>query len=137
MIGTSASTWTPRPQHSPIPSQLDSPLLLGCRTSPQVGVSVLDTGSGVDASTLAWRIDLDRNGSYSGPAEDWQTHSGYTNASQIVVSQTATLPAVGEYLVEFRAKDLAGNGPSSSGNIVVRVDATLPTTSTLFVWAVG
>jgi formylglycine-generating enzyme required for sulfatase activity/chitodextrinase len=127
---------TPPTFADPIPAGQPSPAWLPT-LSPQVGVSMLDAGSGVDASTLAWRLDLDRNGSYSGPAEDWQTILGYSSGSQIDVTQTATLPADGEYLVEFRAKDLAGSGPSTSGNIVVRVDATLPTASTLFVSGSG
>jgi formylglycine-generating enzyme required for sulfatase activity len=127
---------TPPAFADPIPAGQPSPAWLPM-LSPLVGVSVLDAGSGVDASTLAWRIDLDQNGSYSGPAEDWQALSGYTSASQIDVSQIATLPADGEYLVEFRAKDLAENGPSTSGNIVLRTDATLPTASTLFVSGSG
>jgi alpha-tubulin suppressor-like RCC1 family protein len=127
---------TPPAFACPIPTDQPTPAWVPT-LSPQVGITISDAGSGVDASTLAWRIDLDRNGSYSGPAEDWQAIAGYDSAPQIQVLQTATLPADGEYLVEFRAKDLAGSGPSTSGNIVVRVDATPPTASTLFVSGSG
>ena len=128
---------------NPIPTGQPDPTWLPT-LQPQVGVSAMDGGSGVDAGTLAWRIDLDLSGSYSGPAEDWQTINGYTNDSQIDVIQTATLPADGEYRVEFRARDFAGNGPAYSmgaqgitDDIVLRVDATPPTGSTLFVSGCG
>jgi formylglycine-generating enzyme required for sulfatase activity len=98
----------------------------------QVGLKIGDIESGVDASSIEWRVDWNHDETFDGPDENWATLSGYSNGPEVLISQIFTLPEDGEYRVEIRASDLLGNGPVSSGPILVRVDATPPTPSNLF-----
>jgi formylglycine-generating enzyme required for sulfatase activity len=115
-----------------VPTNQPYPDWVGSYTQ-NAGATIEDLDSGVDASSLQWRIDWDHSGSFSGPEEEWEALSGYTSGPTITVSESILLPEDGQYLVEFRASDLAGNGPSSSGPILVRADTTPPSTSNLFV----
>ncbi len=101
-----------------------------------VGATVTDARSGVRADSLAWRVDMNHNGYFDG-TEPWTALTGYTSGAAVVLAQNLNLPADGQYLVEFRAWDAVGNGPASSGPIVVRADSTPPTLSNLFVSSVG
>ncbi|MCB1046530.1 MAG: SUMF1/EgtB/PvdO family nonheme iron enzyme [Calditrichaeota bacterium] len=96
-----------------------------------LGVTIVDSGSSVDATTLDWRIDWNHNGIFDGPLEDWATLSGYTSGPQIIVLETLQLTEDGQYRVQFRATDAAGN-TASSDMVLVRSDTTPPTISNLF-----
>ncbi|MCB1047401.1 MAG: hypothetical protein KDC10_09385, partial [Calditrichaeota bacterium] len=96
-----------------------------------LGATIVDSGSSVDASSLAWRIDWNHNGIFDGPLEDWTTLTGYTSGPQIIVAETLQLTEDGQYRVQFRAADAAGN-MSSSDMVLVRADTTPPTVSNLF-----
>jgi sulfatase modifying factor 1 len=101
-----------------------------------VGTTVTDARSGVRADSLAWRVDMNHNGYFDG-TEPWTALTGYTSGAAVVLAQNLNLPVDGQYLVEFRAWDAVGNGPATSGPIVVRADTTPPTVSNLFVSSAG
>ncbi|MCB9473384.1 MAG: SUMF1/EgtB/PvdO family nonheme iron enzyme [Candidatus Delongbacteria bacterium] len=102
-----------------------------------VGCTISDSGTGIDGSTIEWRVDWDHNGGFGGGAEDWQSLAGYGNGPMIVVQEPLALPEDGVYRVEFRASDLFGNTASTGAGIIVRADTTPPPTSTLFATGAG
>jgi hypothetical protein len=119
------------PGGQPLPAWQPSRLLTA-------GVVFLDDESGVDGSSVSWRLDRDQSGSYGGPGEEWQPVTGLVDGPVVAVTVSVELPGDGEYRVEFRAWDLAGNGPVHSmglegtgDDLVLRVDATPPTASVL------
>lgn len=104
-----------------------------------VGCRIEDIESGIDAASLAMRVDWNGDGIYSAPNEGWQALSGYENGSSVTLRETLTLPVDGSFRVEFRASDSAGNGPVYLGgqagpadDILLQIDGTPPTSSTLF-----
>ncbi len=112
--------------------------------SVQVGVRVTDAGWWVDASTLAWRLDANADGEYSGTAEQWQTLDGYEDAADITLRQWLHPAADGVYSVEWRAWDRNGSGPGYSmtqegiaDDVVIRVDRTPPPATILYVQSTG
>jgi formylglycine-generating enzyme required for sulfatase activity len=95
------------------------------------GATVADSLSGVDGSSLAWRLDANRDGDFAdGGLEDWQPLPTQANAPSLELNVSVALPGDGEYLLQFRARDLAGNEALSSA-IRLRGDVTPPTASTL------
>jgi len=102
-----------------------------------IGVTATDELSGVDASSLQRRTDWNRDGDYGDAGELWMDVTGYADQLQILVSEDVTFPADGGYTFQYRVSDVAGNGPVTSGDVVVRVDATPPTASTLFAQGSG
>jgi len=117
------------PEGQPDPEWVAMPTVI-------TGAQVMDSGVGVDASSLSWRVDWNHNGAFD-PEEGWVSLLGYEDGLVVPVSEPLTVPEDGEYLVEFRAWDLVGNGPATSGGIKVRVDTTPPTASSLFASSVG
>ncbi len=127
----------------PLPSNQPDPEWTPSLTA-QVGVTIGDTNSGVDASSLAYRIrTLSKQ---AGSRDDWQALTGYTSGADIVVLENISFPADGEYFVEFTATDLASNqsfsmnGSGDDGiedDIVVRVDVTPPPTTVIHASGAG
>ncbi len=95
------------------------------------GATVADSLSGVDGSSLAWRLDANRDEDFAdGGLEDWQSLPTQANAPSLELSVSVALPGDGEYVLQFRARDLAGNEALSPA-IRLRGDVTPPTASTL------
>lgn len=114
----------PRPVGQPLPDW--HPALV-----QELGVTVDDELSGVDGSAIERRTDWNRDGDFLDAGEDWQAVPAEPNALQIVVRENVAFPADGVYAFEYRAFDVAGNGPVNSGGLVARVDATPPSASVL------
>jgi alpha-tubulin suppressor-like RCC1 family protein len=128
---------TPPAFSAPLPDAAGQAGWLAQRTQT-IGCTITDAESGVDAASLAMRVDWDGNGQYTGPSEGWQPLTGYVSGPVLTVRESLTFPADGTFRVEFRAQDLAGNGPVYYGgqagpadDLVLQVDTTPPTASTL------
>ena len=97
----------------PVPAGQPAPAWMHTLT-PLVGVTVIDAMNPVAASSLFMRVDYNGDGFYQGVDEDWFALEGYSNAFQIVLAESLQFEQDGQYHVEFRAEDLAGNGPGFS-----------------------
>jgi hypothetical protein len=93
-------------------------------TSVQVdcGVTIRDEdGAGIEAATIQWRVSHSNLSGYG----DWQTWGASTgDLQEISVSQLITMGDSPYNYVQWRAKDLAGNGYTTSPHYRVRVDIT-------------
>lgn len=87
------------------------------QSSYPVSIHVFDSGSGVDGARVEFAV------SHSDPPvfTDWQSASA-TTGKQVVAQATATLIENTYNLVQFRAFDRVGNGPSYSAPIRLQLD---------------
>jgi formylglycine-generating enzyme required for sulfatase activity len=115
----------------PIPEQ--NYLIWSTVPNVPVGITISDPEL-VDAASLAMRLDWNRDLDYDDAGEEWQSLEGYSSATSIEVFEELFFPVDGIYRLEYRALDLAGNGPAFSmwnegmgDDIAVKVDATPPT----------
>ena len=99
--------------------------------SQTAGATVTDALSGVNGSSLAKRLDANGDGDFlDGGLEDWQALPTQANGPSLALSVALTLPVDGDYAVQLRALDVAGN-EATSPSIHVRGDVTAPSLSTL------
>jgi chitodextrinase len=96
-----------------------------------VGVTVSDAGSGVNADSMFIRVDWDGNGSFAGGPEDWVPLTGYTSGNSIDILENLLFAIDDEYQAQFWTFDQNGN-QAVSEVVILRVDTTSPTASTLF-----
>jgi len=93
------------------------------RLPVECGVTITDTeGSGIEVITVQFRVSF-QNLSHYGPWTDWERGSAQ-DAQSITVRQTLALAESGFNYVQWRAKDIAGNGFTASPHYRVRVDTT-------------
>ena len=126
----------------PVPIGQPDPVWIDNRTVT-VGCTVTDSCA-VDATSLQMRVDWNQSGNYDDPIEEWTELTGYSTASEIIISEEIEFPADGLFNVEFQATDTLGNGPSYSmseeditDDIVIRIDTTPPTASYLYLQGTG
>ncbi len=87
----------------------------------RVGVTISDELSGVDASSVEYSYSTDGGGAWS----NWLGAAGTEDGPSIPPMQNITFPEGDQNRVRWRAKDIAGNGPTMSPEYVVKVDTTL------------
>ncbi len=106
---------------------------IGCTFSHSVSV---------DGSSLAWRLDLNRDGDYlDGGMEDWQSVAPQASAPTVVAMATVTVPENGSYAFEWKARALGGlwawsgtdmaEGLTDDWQVLVQADVDPPVFSSL------
>jgi hypothetical protein len=88
----------------------------------QVGITISDNTSGVNASTIKYSISTDA-GNYWGP---WKSLEGFQNGNNVDVKLNLTFPNGTGNRIRWRAYDIAGNGPTYSDEYIINVN--IPTT---------
>jgi hypothetical protein len=117
----------------PIPANQPNPIW-DTQLEVQIGATIYDYND-IDQSSVMYRIDLNRNGSYD-LEEEWMTlmlRAGSLRNS-ILASTTINVPTDGVYAFEFRAADSFGNvgysGQSATNGIeddwMIKVDTNPP-----------
>ncbi len=87
------------------------------------GVTIHDAeGAGIEVATVQYRVSF-HNLSQYGPWTDWEQGST-TDAQTLPVSVTLALAESANNYVQWRAKDIAGNGFTTSPHYRIRVDVT-------------
>jgi alpha-tubulin suppressor-like RCC1 family protein len=104
----------------------------------EVGCRITDTGSGVDPTSLAMRVDWNHNGVYDGETELWQPLTGYPAGQEIEIREVLQFPEDGHYRLDIRAWDMEGNGPVYLGgtagpesDLQLGIDTVAPTAPVL------
>jgi hypothetical protein len=98
----------------PDPDQWFTQLQVEC------GVTIRDEdGAGIEATTIFWRVSHSNLSGYG----EWQSWSASTgNSQEIAVSQLIDMGDSPYNYVQWKAKDIAGNGFTTSPHYKVRVD---------------
>jgi hypothetical protein len=93
-------------------------------TSEDVNVKILisDEISGVDASTIEYAISNDKGKSWN----DWVAVSGLNNSNEVNIKINITFQNGTDNMLKWRAKDIAGNGPTESQQFLIIVDTWMP-----------
>jgi N-acetylneuraminic acid mutarotase len=86
-------------------SNFESPL-----KEVEVGITISDTISGVNASSIQYTISTDRGEKWS----PWEQVHGFNNGSSINVKLNLTFPNGTDNRIKWRASDIARNGPTES-----------------------
>jgi hypothetical protein len=95
----------------------------------EVGVTIRDEdGAGIEVASIQYRVSHSNLSGYG----EWQTWGAGVDAQEVAVSQMVTMGDSAFNYVQWRAKDIAGNGYTTSPHYRVRVDATPVVFSDLF-----
>lgn len=89
----------------------------------QVGITIFDKISGVNASSIECSYTVDRGKTWSA----WASVSGFKNGPEVNVYVNITFANGTDNMVKWRAKDIAGNGPTESLRYSISVDIWKPT----------
>ncbi len=91
-------------------------------TNIEVGITVLDELSGVDAASIEYMISTDNRSTWSA----WIAAPG-TNDSTIINVTVSRIfvNGTGNY-IKWRASDVAGNGPWESDEYQIKIDTSIP-----------
>jgi hypothetical protein len=84
----------------------------------EVGITITDLISGVNASTIEYIISMDNGKTWS----PWQSILGYQDGKIVNVRLNLTFPNGTSNVIKWRASDLAGNGPTQSRSYFVIVN---------------
>ncbi len=76
----------------------------------QVGITVSDNTSGVDASSIEYTISTDSGMTW----DSWLSVPGLTSGSYVNVTLNLEFPNGTENRIKWRSSDIAGNGPTES-----------------------
>jgi hypothetical protein len=88
----------------------------------EVGITISDDISGVDASTIEYSVSEDKGRTWG----IWQAVEGYEDALSIDVYLNLTFPNGTDNRLKWRAYDVAGNGPIESLVYVINVNTWVP-----------
>ena len=89
----------------------------------EVGITISDMASGVNASTIEYSVSTNAGESWS----SWASIYGYQNAMHIDVILNLTFPNGTANRIKWRASDIVGNGPKESEAYPIRVNTWQPT----------
>ncbi len=89
----------------------------------EVGITISDTTSGVDASTIEYTVSEDKGEIWA----PWVAVIGLEDEMSIKVTLTLTFPNGTGNRIKWRASDIAGNGPKESQAYTVKVNTWLET----------
>jgi predicted transcriptional regulator len=98
----------------PFPEEDDTSLI----DQVDVGISISDLTSGVDASTIEYSLSYNYGGTWS----LWKPISGLEDGSKVNVRLTLKLPNGTANRIKWRAIDKAGNGPFESEEYKIQVN---------------
>jgi heme/copper-type cytochrome/quinol oxidase subunit 2 len=87
-----------------------------------VGITISDTDSGVNASTIEYSISIDNGITWS----EWEPIDGLSNDNSIEIELSLSLPNGTENMIKWRASDIAGNGPKESQSYSVKINTWKP-----------
>ncbi len=87
----------------------------------EVGVTILDLTSGVDASTIEYSVSKDDGSTLS----SWIAIPDLKNSSSINLTLNLTFPNGTGNGIKWRASDIAGNGPTESKVYQIKVNTWL------------
>lgn len=83
-----------------------------------VGITISDEMSGVDASTISYSTSADSGTSWS----NWNGVTGYDDALSVDVVMNITFQNGTENMIKWRASDVAGNGPYETNPYQINVN---------------
>ncbi|UCH89274.1 MAG: SBBP repeat-containing protein, partial [Thermoplasmata archaeon] len=86
-----------------------------------VGITISDSTSGVDASSIEYSISYDSGGSW----QPWTAVSGYLDGNAVNVNVNISFQDGSANYIKWRAKDVAGNGPAETDPLNIKVDIVL------------
>ena len=89
----------------------------------EVGITISDVTSGVDASTVEYAISINSGASWTA----WIHVSGLNSGNSINVTFNLIFPNGTSNRIKWRATDIAGNGPMESKSYIVIVNKWLQT----------
>ncbi len=88
----------------------------------QVGITISDKTSGVNASTIEYSISIDKGKTWS----SWKLVEGLNNSTKIDVRMNITVPNGTNNMLKWRATDIAGNDIVESPPLVIIVNTWTP-----------
>jgi hypothetical protein len=101
----------------PLPGEISK------ETNVEVGITISDMISGVNASTIEYSISTDEGKTWS----SWLEVYGLQNNQSVNVKLNLTFPNGTGNQIKWRASDIAGNGPTESKAYTVKVNTWLQT----------
>jgi len=87
----------------------------------EVGITITDLISGVDAKTIEYTVSIDAGQTWSA----WTPVYGYENGSEVNVTLNLSFKNGTGNLIKWRAVDIAGNGPTESHVYMIKVNTLL------------
>ncbi|MCK5559970.1 MAG: hypothetical protein KAJ51_05230, partial [Thermoplasmata archaeon] len=84
----------------------------------EVGITISNLISGVNTSSIEYTVSMDAGKSWS----TWTNVNGLKNQTQVNVSLNLTFQNGAANRIKWRAKDIAGNGPTESKAYTVKVN---------------
>ena len=88
----------------------------------EVGITISDETSGVDASTIQYSVSENKGKNWSG----WKNVKSLQNGVTVAVRINLTLPNSTDNMLRWRAYDIAGNGPEESTWQIINVNNWVP-----------
>ena len=88
----------------------------------ELGITVADGISGVNASTLKYSISTDRGNTW----DTWVPVEGYEDSIKIDIHINLTFPNGTNNMIKWRATDVAGNTPEESPPYTINVNTWTP-----------
>jgi hypothetical protein len=89
----------------------------------EVGITISDLISGVDAQTIEYKVSMDTGKSWSA----WTPVHGLENGSEVNVTLNLSFENGTGNMIKWRASDIAGNGPTESKVYFIKVNTWLQT----------
>jgi len=89
----------------------------------EVGITILDNTSGVNASTIEYAISEDMGNTWRA----WVPIAGFEDSNSINITLNLTFPNGIGNRIKWRALDIAGNGPTESGTYQIKVNTWVQT----------
>jgi hypothetical protein len=106
---------TEKPRFSnPWPSSSD----ISEKENVELGITITDGISGVDASTIKYSISLDKGKTWG----EWTAVEDLVDGFVVEVHTNITFPNGTDNLIKWQVIDIAGNGPSKSQPFIIKVN---------------
>jgi hypothetical protein len=85
----------------------------------QIGITVSDTTSGVNSSTIEYSVSDDKGITWG----SWIPVNGLSNSHEVIISINHTFQNGTDNRLKWRAADIAGNGPTESSPYIINVNS--------------
>jgi hypothetical protein len=89
----------------------------------EVSIIISDHTSGVDASTIEYSISVDSGTTWGA----WQQVTGINDSKEIIIHSNITFSNGTDNIIQWRAKDIAGNGFTESQKFEINVNTWIST----------
>ena len=87
----------------------------------EVGITISDSNSGVDALTIEYTVSEDNGVTW----DDWRQVTSFENNTEIIIRLNLSFKEGYNNRIKWRARDLAGNGPTESKAYIIKVNPWL------------